>query len=92
MPRELLERKDIVKKTTYHPQDPIASIFSAFEELLRFAEITRTSYTKHQAVNIIYVITQRIGKRGLEICKWNCMSTIQNMWVGFKQFVQTEDQ
>ena len=31
MPHELLERKDIAKKTTYHPQDPIITVFSAAE-------------------------------------------------------------
>ena len=27
MTHELLERKDIIKKTTYHPQNPIATVF-----------------------------------------------------------------
>ena len=29
MPHELLDRKDIVKKTTYHLHDPITTLFSA---------------------------------------------------------------
>ena len=45
MPHELLERKDIVKKTTHHPQGPIAITFSAIEELLGFYDIIGTSYT-----------------------------------------------
>ena len=31
MPQELLERKDIVKKTVYNPRDSIATVFSAVE-------------------------------------------------------------
>ena len=34
MPHEILNCKDIVKKTIYNLQDPIATIFSVVEELL----------------------------------------------------------
>ena len=43
MPHKILERQDIVKKMTYHPQDPIATVFSAFKEFLEFADRTITS-------------------------------------------------
>ena len=43
MPHELLEREDIIKKTTYHLQEPITTIFSAIDELLEFADISGTS-------------------------------------------------
>ena len=62
IPHKLLEHKDIVKKIIYHLREPIAIIFSAFKELLDFANITGTSYTQHQAVNIEYVIVHRTGK------------------------------
>ena len=45
MPHEILNCKDIVKKTIYNLQDPIATIFFVVEELLMFANITGTSYT-----------------------------------------------
>ena len=86
MTHKLLERKRIVKKTTYHPQDPIASVLSADEELLKFADITRTSYTQDQVVNISYVILHRTVKFGLAICKWNHTTTVQKTWVKFKLF------
>ena len=92
MPHELFERKDIVKKTTYHFQDPIATIFSAIEELLEFSDITGTSYTQHQAMKIAYVIIHRTGKFGLAIREWNRMSTVQKTWVVFKQFFWTAHQ
>ena len=47
MPHELLERENVVKKTTYHPQDPISIAISAIVELLEFYDITRNSYTQH---------------------------------------------
>ena len=52
MPHELLEREEIVKKTIYNLHDPIATVFSAAEELLEFSDITGTSYTQLQVVNI----------------------------------------
>ena len=67
IPHELLEREDIVKKTIYNPLYPIATVFSAVEELLEFSNITGTPYTQDQAVNIAYVILHTTGKFGLEI-------------------------
>ena len=92
MPHELLEREDIVKKTTYNPQDPIATMFSAVKELLEFSNITGMLYTQIQAVNISYVIVHRTGNFGPEICEWNRMPTIQKTWVRFKQFFLTAHQ
>ena len=43
LPHKLLEREDIVKNTTYHPQDPIATVFYAIKELLYFAKVSGTS-------------------------------------------------
>ena len=45
MPNELLESGDILKKTNYHPREPIAAVFSTIEEILEFYDITGTSYT-----------------------------------------------
>ena len=66
-PHKLLEREDISKKTTYHPKDPKETVFSAVEELLKFSDISETSYTQLQAMNIAYVIIHRTGKFGLAI-------------------------
>ena len=76
MPHELLEREDIVKKTNYNPRDLITTVFSAFEKLVEFSDITGTSYTQLQAVNISHVIIHRTGKFGLTIREWNCMPAI----------------
>ena len=46
MPHKLLEHKDIVNKTTHHPLYPIRTVFSAIEELFKFTDITRTTYTQ----------------------------------------------
>ena len=89
MLHELLEQEDIIKKTIYNPRDPITTVFSAVEELLEFTNITRTSYTQLQAVNISYVIIHRTGKFGLAIRDWNRMPEIQNTWVQFKQFLDS---
>ena len=62
MTYELLEQEDIVKKTIYNPHEPIATVFSAVKEFLEFADITGTSYTQPQAVNIAYAILHRTGK------------------------------
>ena len=48
MPHELLEMEDIVKKTIYNPREPIATVLSAVEELLKFANITGTLYMQLQ--------------------------------------------
>ena len=69
MPNELLECEDIMKMCFYNLHNPIATVFSAVEELLKFADITGTSYTQLQAFNIAYVILHRTGKFGLAICK-----------------------
>ena len=92
MPHELLEREDIVKKTIYNPRNPIATMFSSVKELPKFSDITGTSYTQLQAVNIAYVIIHRTGKFGLSICEWNRMPEIQKTWVQFKQFFWTSHQ
>ena len=89
MPHKLFERKDIVKKTTYHTQDLIVTVFSAVEEILEFANITGTSYTQHQAMNISYIIIHRTGKFWLAICEWNFVSEVQKTWFRFKQFFWT---
>ena len=52
MLHELLKREDIVKKAIYNPRNPIATVFSAFKEILEFSEITGTSYTQIWSVNI----------------------------------------
>ena len=92
IPHELLERKDIIKTVTYHPQEPITAVFSAVKELLKFSNITGTSCKKHQALKITYVIIHRTGKFGLEISKWNCMLKSQKTWVWFKHFFRTAHQ
>ena len=89
MPQELLKRKEIVKKTRYYPRDPITTVFSAVRELLKFSDITGTSYTQNQAVKIAYVIINKAVKFGLEIRKWNRMLIFQKMGVGFKHFFGT---
>ena len=73
-------------KTNYNPRDPIATVLSAVKELLYFSDITGTSYTQLQAVNITYVIFHKTGKFELAIREWNCTPEIQKSWVRFKQF------
>ena len=51
MPHELLEREDIVKKTIYNTQDPIANALYAIEELLKFSNTTIKWYNQDKAVN-----------------------------------------
>ena len=70
----------------HNPCDPIVTVFSAVEELLKFTDIMGTLYTKLQAVNIAYIILYRTGKFGLVIHKRNFMLKIQNTWLQFKQF------
>ena len=72
MPNELLEKEEIAKKKIYNPREPITIVFSAVKELLEFTDIIGTSYTQLQAVNIAYVIIQRMS---------NCIPEIQNTWV-----------
>ena len=62
IPHELPECEDIVKKTIYNTRYPIATIFSTVEGLLEIDNITGTSYTQDQAVNIAYVMLHRTGK------------------------------
>ena len=89
MPHELLEREDIIKKMTHNSRDPIANKFYAVKELLDLADITRTSYTQLQEMNIAYVIVHRKGKFGMAICKCNHILKIQKTWVLFKPFFFT---
>ena len=77
MPHELLERKDIVNKTSYHLFEMIKPVFYAVKEILKFTNIYGTSYIQHQAVNISYVIIDRTGKFSLEIEEWSHMPTVQ---------------
>ena len=77
IPHEILQREDIVKKTTYHPQYPIANVLSTVKQLLEFFNITETFYTQLQALNISYVIIHRIGKFGLANREWNHMAAVQ---------------
>ena len=86
MPHELLERLGIISKTIYNPRDPIVTVLSTVEELLKFAEIMGSSYTQLQAVNIAYMIIHRTGKFGIAIRNCNQMTAIQKTWMQFKQF------
>ena len=52
MLHELMEQENIFKKTINNLGNPIATVFSAVKELLEFTDITETSYTQLQAVNI----------------------------------------
>ena len=79
MTHELLEQEDTTKKPVYNPQNPIMTVFSSVEEIPDFADITGTSYTQSQAVNISYVILHWRIKFGLAICKRNRMPEVQNM-------------
>ena len=90
--QELLESKDIVKKTTYHTWEPIATVFSFIKELLVFSNITGIFYMQHQAVNIAYVIINRTVKFVLENREWNQMLNLQKTWVIFKQFFWSVNQ
>ena len=62
MLHKLLERKDIVKKTSYQHRKLIETLFSAVKELLELANITGNLYTQHQAANIASVIIYRTGE------------------------------
>ena len=62
MPQKLLKYEEVVKKTSYHPREPIPSVFSAIKELLKFDDINGTSCTQYQAVNIVYVVIHRTGR------------------------------
>ena len=84
MPHKLLEHKETVKKTSYHPCELIVNISSSIGEMLKVSDITWTLYTQHQAINIDYMIIQRVGKFGLSIRKWNWMPTVHKTWVRFK--------
>ena len=89
MPHKLLECKEKFNKTTYHPRKPIASVFSIIKEFREFADIAGTSYTHHQAINVVYSIIHRTGNFSLAICEFNCMPDMQNMWVGSKHLFST---
>ena len=76
IPYERLEREDIVKKMIYNLRNPLATVLSAVKKILKFADITETSYTQLQAFNIAYVILHSMGKFRLEICEWDCMPAV----------------
>ena len=86
MPHEFLKREDIVKQYIYNPCNPIATVLSAVEGLLKFSDITGKLYTQLQAVNIAYVILHRTGKFGLAIYEWNLMPAVQKTWVFLNSF------
>ena len=90
IPHRLLEHKDIINKTIYNPLDLVATVFSDVDKLFEFSNITRTSYTQDQAVNIAYGILHMTRKFGLAIYEWNYMTTVQRNWVRFRQFFWTE--
>ena len=89
MPHEILEQEDIFKKTNYNLHGLIVTVLLEVEEILEFADNTRTSYTQLQAVNISYMIIHRTEKFGMEIHKWNRMLEIQKTRVRFKIFFRT---
>ena len=89
MPHKLLERDDIMKKTIYNSCDLIATVFSAVEELLKFAYIRGKLYTQFQAINVTYIILHRKGKFRLVIHNYNCMPKVQKMWVSFEHLTES---
>ena len=77
MIHKILGRKDIVKKMTYHSQEPIATVLFTVKEFLGFDYITGKLYTQLQAMNILYVIIHRTGKFELAVNEWNHMTKVQ---------------
>ena len=64
IPQKILKDEEIFKKTTYHPRDPIATVFYDFEEILEFDNITGMSYTQQRSLKIVYVIINKTIKFG----------------------------
>ena len=62
MPHELQEKEGKAKKTVYNPHDPIASVFSVTDNLVKLAALAATPISLAQQVNIVYVILQKTGK------------------------------
>ena len=79
MPHKILEREDIVNKTSYHLRETFALLFYTIKELLDFSDITGTSYTQHKDINTTYVIIHRTVNFSLAIHKWNHILTIQSI-------------
>ena len=65
------------------------SVLSVVEKILEFADITGTSYTQHQDINIAYVIIHRSSKFSMAIFECNFIPGIQKTWVRFKKFFRT---
>ena len=62
MPHELQEKEDEAKKTVYNPRDPIASVFSVVDDLVKLAALAATPISLAKQVNIGYVILHNTGK------------------------------
>ena len=61
MTHKTLDREKTTKKNIYLPRDPISSIYASVKELMEFSNITGTTYTHIQAINISYLILHCTG-------------------------------
>ena len=84
MPHNFQEKEDKAKKTIYNPRDPIASVFSVFDDLVKLAALAATPLSSAQQANIGYVILHKPGKILHPIVEWNWKPDVDKMWAKFK--------
>ena len=80
MPHEFQEKEDEAKKTIYNPRDPIASIFSIVDDLVKLAALAATPLSSAQQVNIVYVILHKTGTFSQPIVEWNWKPVVDKTW------------
>ena len=89
MPHKLQKKKDEAKKTIYNPRDPIASVFSVVDDLVKLSALAATLISNAQQVNIGYVILHKTGKFSQPIVEWNRNLVVDKTWANFKTHFRT---
>ena len=68
----------------FDPVNPVENIFNKIEDLLKYGDMAKCTYSHPQAISKFYSILNKTGKFRELIKSWNRLPLIQKMWIEFK--------
>ena len=71
IPHKFQEKEDEAKRMTNNPRDPIATVFSVVDDLVKLSALAATPLSNAQQVNIRYIILNKNGNISHPIIEWN---------------------
>ena len=83
------EQHDLIRSLTYDLRDPLVTIYSPIDELMKVAEAADNPSTDTQLVKLALVIIQTTGNFEETIIHWNSGTAAIHTWANFKPLFET---